>query len=699
MITSIFNKKLTMKILNITLLSIFLHFVSWADEGMLIPSLIKAFESDMKAKGMKLSAEDIYSVNQSSIKDAIFQFGGGCTSEIVSSRGLLLTNHHCGYSQIQSHSSLENNYIENGYWAKDLSEELSNPGLTAMRIVRIEDVTQKIKDGLSIDQIVQEAVEGTHYEGEVKAFNYGNDYYLMVKETFLDIRFVGTPPNSIGKFGGDTDNWVWPRHTGDFSVFRIYAGQDNKPAVFSENNVPYTPLHTLPISMKERKPGDFTMVYGFPGRTEQHVSSSYLEQIITKERPARIRMRDLSLSVIDKAMKNSELVRIQYASKQARISNAWKKWIGQIDGLKRLDAVALKRKTEAEFTERANSNKEWKEKYGSIVEQLNTLSNESFELEFKYAMGVEYFYYSGPEYFKLIRSTNDLIMNFDKYEENGKLEEKKQALLKGAKGFFKNYNQEIDAEIFTLLTGEYLSKISLKTFITADEIYQKSNFTDLDRYNSFIQKLNGKSIKKLRKDKGHNHYVELYSTWYSEILPSYRSYTKKRTELLQKYVEGKMEMFPNKKHWPDANSTLRISFGQLEGSTPADGKIYSEHTTLDGIIAKYNSGNPDFKLKPRMLEMYKSKDYGDYAQDGELWVCFSGSNHTTGGNSGSPVIDDEGNLMGINFDRSWESTMSDYMFDPNRCRNIVVDIKYVLWVIDKYSNAKHLVDEMTLITK
>ena len=322
-----------------------------------------------------------------------------------------------------------------------------------MRIVRIEDVTKKINDGFEIDQIVQEATEGTHYEGSVKAFNYGNDYYLMVTETFLDVRFVGTPPNSIGKFGGDTDNWVWPRHTGDFSVFRIYAGKDNKPAAYSDENIPYTPLHYLPISMKERTKGDFTMVYGFPGRTEQHVSSSYLNQIISKERPARIRMRDLSLSVIDKAMKNSELVRIQYASKQARISNAWKKWIGQIDGLKRLDAVTLKLQTEADFTRRANSKKEWKTKYGSIVEQLNTLSDESFDLEFKYSMGIEYFYV-GPEYFKLIRSTNDLIMNYEKYEENGELDEKKKALIKGAEGFFKNYDQEIDAEIFTHLTNE-----------------------------------------------------------------------------------------------------------------------------------------------------------------------------------------------------------------------------------------------------
>ena len=687
-----------MKILNITILSILLHFAAIADEGMLIPSLIKAFESDMQAKGMKLSAEDIYNVNNASIKDAIFQFGGGCTSELVSNKGLLLTNHHCGYSQIQSHSSLENNYIENGFWAQNLSEELANPGLTAMRIVRIEDVTQKINDGIEIEQIVQEAIEGTHYEGIVKAFNYGNDYYLMVTETFLDVRLVGTPPNSIGKFGGDTDNWVWPRHTGDFSVFRIYAGKDNKPAAYSDENIPYTPIHFLPISMKERKKGDFTMVYGFPGRTEQHVSSSYLNQIMSKERPARIRMRDLSLSIIDKAMKNSELVRIQYASKQARISNAWKKWIGQIDGLKRLDAVALKLQTEADFTKRANSKQDWKTKYGSIVEELNTLSDESFDLEFKYSMGIEYFYV-GPEYFKLIRSTNDLIMNYEKYATNGELGEKKKALIKGAEGFFKNYNQEIDAEIFTLLTNEYLKKVSLKTFITAGTIYQKSNFTDLERYTRFIEKFNAKSVKKLKKDKGYVHYNELYSNWYTEVIPGYKSYSQKRNELLKTYVAGKKEMFPGKKHWPDANSTLRISYGQLEGSVPADGKIYSEHTTLDGIIAKYNSGNPDFTLKPRMLELHEAKDYGPYAQDGDLWVCFSGSNHTTGGNSGSPVIDAEGNLMGLNFDRSWESTMSDYMFDPNRCRNIVVDIKYVLWVIDKYSKAKYLVDEMTLVTK
>jgi hypothetical protein len=320
---------------------------------MLIPSLISAFESDMKAKGMKLSADDIYSINKTSLKDAILQFGGGCTAEIVSNQGLLLTNHHCGYSYIQYHSSLDKDYLKNGYWAKNRDEELTNPGLTATRIVRIEDVTQAVLTGASskndlttiqanIKKLTAAAVVGTHYESEIKAFNYGNYYYMMVTEVFLDIRFVGTPPNSIGKFGGDTDNWVWPRHTGDFSVFRIYVGKDNKPAAFSKDNVPYQPLHSLPISFKDRKVGDFTMVYGFPGQTEQHVVSSYLKFIIEKERPARIHMRDLSLGVIDAAMKNSDFTRIQYSAKQASIANAWKKWIGQIEGLKNLQAVQLK---------------------------------------------------------------------------------------------------------------------------------------------------------------------------------------------------------------------------------------------------------------------------------------------------------------------------------------------------------------------
>ena len=689
-------------------------FILRAEEGMLIPSLISAFESDMKAKGMKLSADDIYSINKTSLKDAILQFGGGCTAEIVSNQGLLLTNHHCGYSYIQSHSSLEKDYLKNGYWAKNRDEELTNPGLTATRIVRIEDVTQAVLIGTSskndlatiqanIKKLTAAALVGTHYEAEIKAFNYGNDYYMMVKEVFLDIRFVGTPPNSIGKFGGDTDNWVWPRHTGDFSVFRIYAGKDNKPAAFSKDNVPYQPLHSLPISFKDRKVGDFTMVYGFPGQTEQHVVSSYFKFIIEKERPARIHMRDLSLGVIDAAMKNSDLTRIQYSAKQASIANAWKKWIGQIDGLKTLDAVAIKLEQEKAYSEMAKSKEEWK-KYADVVAKMNALVATKSDLEFRYAMGSEYFSY-GPEYFKLARGLNDLVTNYSKYKENGELKTVIEKLNTGAEGFFKNYDEKVDQQIFELLTYEYLKQINqLQKYknetgvkALADVIYSKSIFTTKDRYLAFLQKFSEKSLNKIKKDLGFKFYLDQISTFRNEVIPGYQNYSAEMTTLLQLYVEGKFVMFPNDKHWPDANSTLRITYGQLEGSAPTDGMMYTEHTTLDGIIAKYNSGNPDFELLPRMLELHKAKNYGPYAQGDELWVCFTGSNHTTGGNSGSPVLDANGHLMGLNFDRTWESTMSDYMFDASRCRNVVVDIRYVMWVMDIYSGAKHLVDEMNLV--
>lgn len=683
----------------------------FAEEGMLIPSLIAAFENDMKAKGMKLSAADIYNVNSKSIKDAIFQFGGGCTAELVSDKGLLLTNHHCGYGQIQAHSSLEHDYLKNGFWAKNYAEELPNPGLTAMRIVRIEDVTAAVLAGASskadqtiiaanIKKLVAAAIAGTHYDAEIKPFNYGNDYYLMVKETFTDIRFVGTPPNSIGKFGGDTDNWVWPRHTGDFSVFRIYAGKDNKPAAFSQDNQPYKPLHYLPISFQNRQEGDFTMVYGFPGTTEQHVVSEYLKFIIEKERPARIEMRNQSLAVIDAGMKASDLTRIQYAAKQASIANAWKKWIGQVEGLENLGAVEIKLAEEARYKATASSKPEWA-KYATALETLNGLMAKGTAIEYKYAIGVEYFSV-GPEYFKLVRGIEDLLLNHAKYSANKELEKVLEKLQVMADGFFKNYNAEVDRQIFSALTKLYLtySEQSLKGSSVEDLtnlIYTKSVFTDEARFKAFLSGFSAKSVKKLEKDAGFVHFNQFFTSFRIDVLPVYKGFQAEVNKWMQVYVEGKYVMFPNDKHWPDANSTLRITYGQLEGSAPTDGMRYTEHTTLDGIIAKYNTGNPDFELLPRMLELHAAKNYGPYAQGDELWVCFTGSNHTTGGNSGSPVLDKNGYLMGLNFDRSWESTMSDYLFDPNRCRNIVVDIRYVLWVMDIYSGAKHLVDEMTLM--
>ena len=682
-----------------------------AEEGMLIPSLIAAFENDMKAKGMKLSAADIYSVNNTSIKDAIFQFGGGCTAELVSDKGLLLTNHHCGYGQIQAHSSLEHDYLKNGFWAKNLAEELPNPGLTAMRIVRIEDVTAAVLAGASskadqamiaanIKKLIAAAIAGTHFEAEIKAFNYGNDYYLMLKETFTDVRFVGTPPNSIGKFGGDTDNWVWPRHTGDFSVFRIYAGKDNKPATFSTDNQPYKPLHYLPISFQNRQEGDFTMVYGFPGTTEQHVVSEYLKFIIEKERPARIEMRNHSLAAIDAGMKASDLTRIQYSAKQASIANAWKKWIGQVEGLENLNAVQLKLDYEAKYKAMAISKPEWA-KFAVALQTLNGLMAEGTKTEYNYAIGVEYFSV-GPEYFKLVRGIEDLLTNHAKYAANNELQGVLNKLQTSADGYFKNYNVAVDRQIFLDLTKLYLNYTQQVLKGTTVEqltelIYSKSIFTDAARYKAFLSSFSAKSLKKIEKDVGFVHFNQFFTPFRNEIVPAYKAFQAEVNKWMQVYVEGKYVMYSTYKHWPDANSTLRITYGQLEGSAPTDGMRYTEHTTLDGIVAKYNTGNPDFELLPRMLELQAAKNYGPYAQGDELWVCFTGSNHTTGGNSGSPVLDKNGYLMGLNFDRSWESTMSDYLFDPNRCRNIVVDIRYVLWVMDIYSGAKHLVDEMTLM--
>jgi hypothetical protein len=690
-----------------------------AEEGMLIPSVIAAFESDMKAMGMKLTAEQIYSVNSSSLKDAIIHFGGGCTAELVSSKGLLLTNHHCGYSQIQSHSSIENDYLKYGFWAKTLEEELPNPGLTATRIVRIEDVTQAALEGSwdvnsdterqalikgNIQKLISNATSGTHFVAEIKPFNYGNDYYMIVKEVFKDIRLVGTPPNSIGKFGGDTDNWVWPRHTGDFSVFRIYSGSNNKPADYAESNVPYTPFHFLPISFKDRQVGDFTMVYGFPGETEQHVSSAYLEFIVELERPSRIAMREKSLSVIDAAMRASDEVRIKYAAKQASIANAYKKWIGQIDGLKRLNGVQVKLDWELEYKQRADSNPDWQGLYGTVIDELNTLVEKDSKWEYENSLAIEYLSV-GPELFRLARGINDLVINYEDYLASGTLDAQIEKLKLGADGFFKNYDAQVDKQIFYLLTTEYLSRKNNdflnQAYPNVNEltqlIYNKSFLTNKDRYLSFLDGFKESSLKKATKDPGMKLYSAILKEYIEHVYPNFQTFDSKMTELLKLYVEGKYIMFPEEKHWADANSTLRITYGKLEGSAPTDGMMYTEHTTLDGVIAKYNSGNPDFELLPRMLELHEKKAYGEYAQDGELWVCFTGSNHTTGGNSGSPVIDANGNLMGLNFDRTWESTMSDFMFDPSRCRNIVVDIRYVLWVMDIYSGAKHLVDEMVLV--
>lgn len=708
-----------MKKFSLVILLFVFGLFSRAEEGMIIPTLLEAFESDMQAMGMTISASDIYDANNASIKDAIMHFGGGCTSSVISDQGLLVTNHHCGYSQIYNHTTVENNIAKNGFWAKDLSQELTNPGLTATRMVRIDDVTQQILAGTegkteeevakivmtNIARIKAEAIAGTHFEAEIKPFDFGNSYFLLVKETFKDVRLVGTPPKSVGKFGGDTDNWVWPRHTGDFAMFRIYTDKDNNPAEYSENNKPYSPIHFLPVSIKPREKGDFTMVFGFPGGTYQHTISTELDFIINKLRPAQIRMRDLSLSVINAAIKKSELTEINYATKQSRISNAWKKWIGQVDGLKRGDAVTKKVDYENSYTQQANMDAAWKDEFGGVVEELRTLSTKYNDQDFAYQMFIEYVYV-GAELFQRARKIEGLL----KLYKQGNTEKLNDELAKEKAdfgGFFDKYDLNIDKEVF-LLQSEYYTKMLAEQYLPAslknvdlekmtENIFKKSFLVDKDKYEKVINNFSKYAKKKVEKDLGYSLYDELQTVFNDKLLGDLRVYFQTKDQLMKPYVKGKLTMYPEAKHWADANSTLRVSYGMLEGSTPRDGMEYTEHTTLEGVIEKYNTGKEEFDVEPRMVKLQKEKNYGDYAQDGELWVCFSSSNHTTGGNSGSPVINGDGYLVGLNFDRSWESTMSDYMFDSSRCRNISVDIRYALWMIDIYGEAPHIIKEMTIV--
>ncbi|MFZ5553686.1 MAG: S46 family peptidase [Bacteroidota bacterium] len=703
----------------------FISLSAFADEGMWVPSLLKSLnESDLKTKGLKIPVEEIYSVNQSSIKDAIVLFGGGCTAEVISDQGLILTNHHCGYSQIQAHSSLEKDYLKNGFWAMTRAEELPNPGLTATFIVRMEDVTGQVMKDVDVsvtanvklqiqknmDAIKLAAVKGTHYEAVIKPFNYGNSYFLIVSETFKDVRMVGVPPSSIGKFGGDTDNWIWPRHTGDFSIFRIYANKENKPADYSPDNVPFIPRYSLPVSAMGVNENDFAMVYGFPGRTQQYLTSYAVELILEKLNPAKIKMRETSLAIIDADMRSSDLIRIQYSAKQSRISNAYKKWIGESAGLKAYRAVEKKKDLEKEYQRLAESNPEWNRKYGNI---LGSMKNLYASLE-KYAIGYDYYnelVNYGPEF---IGYAQDYWLLAEDPEMLKKKEEVEK--LKGSIDYyFKNYNVATDKKLFKAMFPLYISgtpKDLLPDYIAtlekkykgdwnkyADEIFMQSVFVDHKKMTELMKNVSSSTVSKIKKDPAYLLMKGLQEGFENKILPEYRLQMFVGVESwMSKYVQGLMEMMPDKKYWYDANSTLRLAYGNAQGSSPHDGMQYTYYTTLSGMMQKYKPGDTEFDLPSKLVELEKNKDYGTWASNDGLRVCFTTSSQTTGGNSGSPVLDANGYLIGINFDRSWESTMSDIMFDPSRCRNIALDIRYVLFIIEKFAGAEHLLREMNIIT-
>ncbi len=708
-------------------LLLIISIVAKADEGMWLPQLLNAMNiKDMKKNGLKLTAEQIYSVNKSSLKDAIVQFGGGCTAEIVSNEGLMITNHHCGYSAIAFHSSIEKDFLTKGFWAMNKKEELYTPNLTATIINRIEDVTAKVMNGVTpsltevkkdsiiknnIKQIEKESIVGTHYGSFIRPFFYGNEYYLFVTETFKDVRMVGAPPSSIGKFGGETDNWMWPRHNADFSLFRIYAGKDNKPADYSSDNVPYKPKHIIPISIKGYNEGDFTMVYGFPGRTQEYLTSYAVDMTMNDSDPLKVMLREKRLTIMGNDMRKNDTIRLAYANKYAGVANYYKKWMGEMLGLKKYDAVAKKQLFEQQFTSLVNADITKKDKYENVLPQLKKIYgeykilNKQVDYYSECLLAIDAFYYArgvSNMLSELKKKQKGQSNTFDKtLEENKKL------------AFYKNFNKSTDMKICEAMLNEYIKGVAsgnrpfiLDSFIVAHNndaqkmtafLYNNTSFVDKAKTEAMFNDIEKYSDLYERDPVYYitNAIVKYYNT---SVLPQFQYDDREINELQKQYVQAQRELFKEKKFYPDANSTLRVAYGKVKSYKPRDGVDYNYYTTLEGVMQKEVIGDEEFEVPTKLKELYNKKDYGKFAnKKGELPVAFTASNHTTGGNSGSPVFNAKGELIGTNFDRNWEGTMSDIMYNPNQCRNIVLDVRYTLFIIDKFAGAGYLLNEMKLI--
>ena len=691
-----------------------LSLPSFADEGMWIPMLLQRNEAAMQRAGMHISAQDIYDINHASLKDAILLFGSGCTGEFVSNEGLLLTNHHCGYSFIVRHSSVEHDYLTNGFWAMNRDQEIPCPGLTVTRLVRMEDVTKQVLEGVddntpeaereqivkkNIAAVTAKAVEGTHYKAIVKPFYYGNQYFMYVNEVFTDVRMVGAPPSNIGKFGGDTDNWMWPRHTGDFSMFRVYVGKDGKPAEYSPDNTPYQPLKHLEISLKGVNEGDFTFVFGYPGTTRRYVTHDAVDLAANVENPVRIALRDIRLAHYNAAMQQSPAQRLKYASRVASIANGWKKWQGESLGIERLHGVEQKIEQEEQFRQWAQD----KPQYRTVLDEMENNYSKLREIEtewtyFNEALMASDFMNRAYRLFQISRSGDTSLV---------------AKLRADSEKYFEDFEQHspIDEAIFEE-TFLYMWERGFASFLPADhfqtdadveamlkKVYKKSILNNPQKLMKLLSKDRKKVLDVIRRDPAYDLFSITYLHCYSEEKrQQYNEADDNIQRLMRTYIKGMMEQYPDSNFFPDANLTLRVAYGHVEGFKPKDAIYYTPYSTLDGIMEKENPDVYDYRVEPKLKQLWKSKDYGQYANSkGEMATCFIATNHTTGGNSGSPVLNADGQLIGINFDRCWEGTMSDLLFDPAYCRNISLDIRYCLFIIDKFAGARHLVDEMTLV--
>lgn len=713
-------------IITVSLLTAFCAMTARADEGMWLPSLIGNRIADMQEKGFRLNAEDIYSINQASLKDAVVLFGRGCTGELVSPEGLLLTNHHCGYGQIQQHSSVEHDYLKDGFWAMSREEELPNKGLTVSFLERMEDVTGIILKGYSpemseseraglvkqnSDALIKEVTqEGKGLRARVEALYYGNQYFLFLYREYPDVRLVGAPPSSIGKFGGDTDNWMWPRHTGDFSIFRIYADKDNNPAPYSPDNVPYQPKKYFRISTKGVHEGDFTFIYGFPGRTQEYIHSEGVRYIEETGDPHKIALRTKRLDIMSRHQAESQKVRIQYSSKHAGVANAWKKWQGEVKGIRKMKTVQTKKEYEKGFSKWAVGTE-----YEGLTDRIAQIYG---QLE-PYTFATDYY----GETIRAVEAAafaSSIAKLYKEADDSLSFDSRKACDL--SESFFKDYHLPIDKEIFAAMIQEfdrnmpeafkpkYHSEMMQKygnAKAWAEDLFAATMFTDRAAVEALSvvkdQESIGTDRDKVMNDPAVVFFNEYYN-WYSkEIRPEAARLNQELQLAYRDYMRGQMEYAEAingpkalEAFYPDANLTLRVAYGHIKGYSPADGVYYTPSSTIKGIMEKDNPEIFDYNIPQRLRDIYATKDYGRWADaSGEVPVCFIATNHTTGGNSGSPVINADGDLIGLNFDRVWEGTMSDIVFDPEICRNISLDVRYVLFTIEKIGGASYIFDEMT----
>ncbi|OFY61977.1 MAG: peptidase S46, partial [Bacteroidetes bacterium RBG_13_43_22] len=699
------------------------------DEGMWIPMLIEKYNIKlMQEKGFRLTAEDIYSVNKACMKDAVVSFGGGCTGELISPDGLLITNHHCGYGRIQSLSSLEHDYLTNGFWAMSHDEELPCPGLFVTFLKRMEDVTEKVLQGvtegmddakreelinLNSEGIRKSAIEGTGYTASIRPFYMGNQYFLLVNETFNDVRLVGAPPSAIGKFGGETDNWVWPRHTGDFSLFRIYANNDNKPALFSKENKPYKPLYHFPVSLKGVNEGDFTMVFGYPGSSSEYVPSYHIEMVKDHINPEMIAIRTRKIEIMEESMNTDPLIRLQYSAKKSGIANAWKKWIGENQGLERMNTVGKKQEYEKKLTEWINTDETRKAKYGHILPGYKELYSQLKDYSLVSSYTNDAFFSSGAEAVGFARYMMAFTGLYASDPVSEKIEVAKNELINTTKGFFKNYNIETDKKLFEAVMGMYGENLDEKwqapeyTRIKnackgdfrsfANKMYGRTVFTDEARFNAFLNGFNNSSLTKLNKDPFYLLAKSVSEFLAANVRGELNRISSEIQRLNKNYMTLQMEFDKERVFYPDANSTLRVAYGTVQGYLSGDAVYFRHYSTLKGIMEKDNPEIYDYDVPDKLKQLYNDRDFGSYTQNGEVPVCFIANCHTAGGNSGSPVINADGHLIGINFDRAWEGVASDMDFNPDQSRNISLDIRFALFIIDKYAGAGYLLKEMTII--